>query len=890
MWYLINQRRLQADLAAELEFHREMKERDLGVADGDPREVDPRVRRALGNVALAQDEARDVWLAPALQSLLDDLKHACRSLVRTPGVTGAILTMVALGVGANAAMYGLLSELFLRAPPHIQSPNAVYRLYIRQAATLSGETFTSGFMDWEEFSAVRDDTTRFSQVAGYTGPTPVQHGRGQAAEELQVSTVTGGFFELLGARPSRGRLIAPSDDQLAAPPVAVIAYQYWRSRFPDSRDAVGAAVTFDDVTYTIIGIAPPGFSGPDPNATDVWLPLQHAATATRGDRWRRSGSGFAVRVLVRLASDTTESSAGAAATAAVQTLRAASKLRRDMAATVLLGPIVVARGPSELSSDMRLPVIVGGLATVVLVIAIANVANLLMLRAIACRREIAVRSALGGAGWQVARFFVLESLVLALASGVLAVGVAAAGGHILRETLLPRFHWAGYSVNWAVLSFTLVTTLTVGLTAGLFPALLASRLREPNELRGAARVARASGSPIRSMLLVLQAALSLVLIIGAMVFYRSFDAARQVDIGYARDSLLTIVLDELNSQRPTPRNETTIATMEDRVRVLPGVVDVAQGTNTPLGGRLSVSLRVDGLASLPRMSGPYVSFVTPNYFDVAGLAILRGRAFTLADRIGAPRVAIVNDRFARLIWPDRDAIGGCLYIGKGATDCATVIGVAESPREGLAESSAGPGYFIPLAQAIGQEVTSEWATRRRTLIVQTTGDPGRLTQPALVALAELFPELPRNRVRTLTETFAPRLRVWKVGAGLFTSGAILALLLAGIGLYATIGFVVHQREFEFGIRRALGAQTAHLLRLVLAQGLGLAIAGVIFGVLVSLWAGKFVAPLLFEDRSPRDPVAFGAAATILLVASLAASLLPARRAATVNPRQALQAE
>jgi predicted permease len=544
---------------------------------------DSRKTARIGNVRLTKEQVRDVRGGHRLESLVQDVQYACRSLVRSPGVTAAVVLMLAFGIGANAAMCGLLSRLFLQAPPHIDNPGAVYRLNVRQVGFLGGQPFISGSMDWEEFIAIRDDADHFSEVAGYTYPSPTQHGQGQAAEELQVSLVTGEFFRLLGVRSARGRLIGPNDDRLEASPVAVIGERYWRRRFGSERPALGEAVTFDNITYTIVGVTPPGFSGPDPSAADVWLPVHHAATASRGDRWRRSGNGFALRPLVRLAPGTTEESAAAATTTAVRRVRTGSALRRDTLATVLLGPIVVARGPSTLNADMRLPLVVGGLAAVVLLIAAANAANLLMLRAIVRRRELAVRSALGATGWRVGRLLVLESLVLAVTSGALALAVAAASGRILRATLLPRHHWASDPVDNTVLLFAGLTAVTIGLAAGLTSALVAARHGGLSELRGSVRVARAVRSPIRSTLLVFQSALSLMLLIGAMLFYRSFDAARQVDIGYAREHLLTVVLDEISFQRPTPRSEVVIRMMEDRVRALPGVVDVAQGNEHAAG-------------------------------------------------------------------------------------------------------------------------------------------------------------------------------------------------------------------------------------------------------------------------------------------------------------------
>ena len=797
---LFRRRRQETELDEELRFHltEEMEER---IADGmSPEDARAAARRDFGNVPLIRELTRETWGWGPAERLLQDIRSAMRGMRRNPGYTAAVVLTLALGIGLNAAMYGMLSRLFLQAPPHIDNPDGIHRVWVRQRFLDS--VITGDSMNRAEFGTLLDDPDRFPAVGGYTAPRPMQNGRGQAAESLRVSWVTGDLFALLGARPALGRPILPEDDDVTAPPVAVIGSGYQDRRFGGDRGALGATVTFDDVTYEIVGVMPPAFSGPDPSAADVWLPLQVAA----------AGSDPHLTALVRIAPGVTAEAAGAAATAGVRAARAERPLA-DKEATALLGPLLRTRGPGTLGRGLQLPLVVGGVALAVLLIATANVSNLLMLRVAARRRELAVRHALGAGRWGVGRLLVTESVLLAALSGVAALGVAAAAGRVLRVTLLPRYQWAGDVVDVTAVAFTGVAVLAVGLVAALFPALYAARGRAIERLDGL-RGARSLGAPVRTGLIVVQAALSLVLLDGAALFYRSFEAARQLDIGYARQNLLTVRLG--GSPETTPLNESTVAAMEARVRSLPGVLDVAQGTNSPLGtiGAMG-GLRTEELDRLPVMQGPFVNLVTPNFFRVAGQRIRDGRGFTEEDRAGTRRVAVVNTTFARNVWPDRNAVGRCLFIGRDATDCTTVIGVAEAPLEmGLDDSGR-----VPLGSA-----------------------------------------------------------------------ALLALLLAALGLYAVIAFGVRQRELEFGIRRALGAQAWDLLRLVLARGLSLAVVGVVAGGLAALWAGRFVAPLLFEGRSPRDPLALAAAALVLVTAALAASLLPARRAAQADPRQALQAE
>ena len=890
-------RRKDAELDEEIRFHltEETEERiETGLS---PEQARTAARRDFGNITLTRELTREAWGWAPAERLLKDIASAFRMMRRNAGYTCAVVLTMALGIGLNAAMYDLLSRLFLQAPPHIEDPEGIHRIWVRERndavdrGVFTGPSATRDRMDWAEFNSLRDDPDRFTAVAGYTAPRRMQNGRGQDAEDLQVSSVTGEFFALLGIRPGLGRLLQPEDDDLAATPAAVISDAYWRQGFERSPEALGARLTFNDVTYVIVGVLPPGFAGPDPNAAEIWLPLQVAATATRGDSWRQSLTGFSLTALARVAPGVNPEAAAAVATAAVRAARVTSRMpeARDPEPTVVLGPLLRNRGPSALPGQMRLPLIVGGAALVVLLIATANMSNLLMLRVAARRRELAVRNALGAGRWGVGRLLAIESVVLSALSGVAALVVAALAGRSLRVTLLPGLGWAQEPLGGTAIGFTATAALVIGLGAALAPAVYAARSRGIERL-DSSRGARALGMPVRTGLIVVQAALSLILLSGAAIFYRSFEAARQVDVGYAKENLITVNLRGFRTAGSP--DETTIDALESRLRSLPDVLDVAQGTNSPMGSRAAMPPpRVEGLDRLPFNEGPYVSLTTPNFFRVAGLAILEGRGFTEWDRAETQRVAVVDSTFARGVWPGKSAVGRCLFFGDASTDCTTVVGVAESALEkGLLDADRVAVYYLPISQASSNTIQASFVNNMRTLIVRTRGNPGRVVQPTLLALADLFPDLPRHSVRSLPTVFAPRIRTWTIGTGLFGAAALLAVLLAAIGLYAVIAFGVRQRELEFGIRRALGARASDLLRMVLTRGFSLAAAGVVAGALVALWAGKFVEPLLFDDRTPRDPLAFAAAALVLLAIAVMASYLPARRAARADPRQALEAE
>ncbi len=732
---------------------------------------------------------RTTWGWGPGELVLHDVRSAFRGLRRNPGYACAVVFTLALGIGLNVAMYGMLSRLFFQAPPHIEEPDGIHRVWLRERSVLRGNVFANDGLAWTEFNALRGEPDLFAAVGGYTAPRGAQNGRGQAAETLRVSWVTGDFFTLLGARPVLGRPVLREDDDLSAPPVAVIGNGYWERRFGGDREALGATISFDDVIYEIVGVMPPGFSGAEPSAADVWLPLRVAAT---------DDSAPWITALVRLAPGVTAELAEASATRDVRETRADDRWR-DTEPNVVLGPLLKSRGPGSPRRDLQLPLVVGGVAFAVLLIATANVSNLLILRVAARRRELAVRDALGAGRWGVVRLLVTESVVLAALSGAAALGVAAVAGRVLRVTLLPQYQWAGDTLGVNTIAFTGVAVLAVGLVAAVFPVLYAGRGRGNGKLDGL-RGTRSLGAPVRSGLIVAQAALSLVLLNGAALFYRSFETARQLDIGYARQNLLTVRLS--GSSETTPLNENTVDAMEARVRSLPGVLDVAQGTNSPLGTiGVMGGLRAEGLDRLPLMNGPFVNLVTPNFFRVAGQHVRDGRGFTEGDRAGAQKVAVVNTTFARTVWPERNAIGRCLFVGREAIDCTTVVGVAESPLEMSLEEDTGrvPHYYLPIAQARTAAATAERLSRGRTLLARTRGDPGRTVPAVLAALGELYPDLPASRVRSLPTVFAEWIRPWTIGTGLLGAAALLALLLAALGLYAVIAFGVRQRELEFGI-------------------------------------------------------------------------------------------
>ncbi len=613
---LLGRRRRDAELEEEIRFHlaAEAEERiDAGLT---PDKAHTAARRTFGNVVLTRELTREAWGWAPVERILRDVRTAFRMIRRNSGYTCAVVLTLALGIGLNAPMYEMLSRLFLQAPPHIENPDRVHRLWVSERmdpvgiGASTGRTWVVDAMQWLDLTALAADNALIDGVAGHRVSSRT-NGRGQRAENLTVSWVTREFLDFLGVTPTVGRLIAAADHDLAEQPVAMISDGYRRQRFGSAEEALGATLSFDDLTYVVVGVLPPGFTGPRSNAVDVWLPLEHAATASRGNSWRGYGTTFYLTPFVRLAPGATEEAAAAAATAAVRAARAGSRFPHslDAEATVALGPILRTRGPTTLRRHMRLPLVAGGITFVVLIIAAVNMSNLLMLRVASRRRELAVRYALGLGRWGIGRLLVTESLVLAGLSGVVAIAVAAVTGDALRRTLLPSYQWAEDPLGVTALGFTGIAVLGVGLAAALAPAVYAARSRGIEKL-DTSRGASALGTPVRTGLIVVQAALSLVLLSGTAVFYRSFEAARQLDVGYAKEHLLTVTLGSIHGDTRldglggAPLDESAIQAMEARTRDLPEVLDVAQGTSSPMGG---AARRTGTCASRGSISHPFAT-------------------------------------------------------------------------------------------------------------------------------------------------------------------------------------------------------------------------------------------------------------------------------------------
>jgi predicted permease len=531
-----------------------------------------------------------------------------------------------------------------------------------------------------------------------------------------------------------------------------------------------------------------------------------------------------------------------------------------------------------------------GVSAVVLLIACANVANLLLARALRRRREISVRLALGISRARLLRLLLTESMVLALAGGATALLVAHWGSEAMRLLLFPAVAWVDAPLNGRVLAFSALVTLLIGFAIGLLPARQALRQQLSAALKSGARAVGGSARA-RGALTVAQSALSVVLLVGAGLFVRSLWNVQRLELGIEPERVvvvsvpfpgpvgLTKAQEAAGRQRQLQFYERAL----EHVRSLPDVEAGAIAIGTAFRTSYTITLRAPGRDSLPRLpgGGPYVAAVTAGYFETVGTRIVRGRAFTPADRAGSERVVIVNETMARTLWPGEEALGQCLLIGGGAQECARVVGIAEPAHRSGFEEQPAMQYYVP----IGQEVE----IGGYNLLVRPRGRAARAQAWIRDAIYAVEPSLSYVRVSVLRDALEPQLRPWRLGAAMFTLFGALALLIAAIGLYSVIAYSVAQRRAELGIRMALGARGGDIVRLIVRQGLTLVLAGIAIGGISALVAGRYLESLLFRIGS-RDPLTFATVAAVLITIGLLASVLPALRARRADPLEALRAE
>ena len=875
-----------AELEDELAFHREMIERELVRRGMSPAEASAEARRTMGNETYMREEARAVWLRPSLEALWQDATYALRDLRRHPTFTVGVILTLALGIGANSAMFSLVDRLLFRPPALMVDPATVHRVYLYRSVR-GKESETGGI--YARYTDVARWSTAFSQTAGVTLRT-LAVGVGDDTQLRNVAIVSAGFFGFFDAPPLLGRYYTPSEDAPPAPaPVAVLSQRLWETQFDSRRDVLGSPLQIDAVAYTIIGVAPDGFVGLWPyRPPAAFVPVATYAASRGSKDWATTyGTAFGLGIVVRRKPGVTIAAANADLTNALRRSYQAqidanpgntplSVLRpRAVAASVL-----TERGP-EPSSVARASKWLSGVTLIVLLIACANVANLLLVRTIRRRREIAVRTALGVSRARLVGQLLTEGVLIALLGGGASLVVAMWGSSVLRAMYLPGTEGASLITDARTLLFTGAVALGAGVLIGLVPVAQASRGNLTADLKSGAREGVYQRRGMRTALLLLQCALSVVLLAGAGLFVRSLQNVRDVPLGFDADSVLVVSLNMRNVQLDSA------ATVALRLRLLEsavGVPDISHASlqeSIPFAGMSSWPIFVTGIDSVRKLGEFHFNTVSADYFRTMGTRIRRGRPIGSADIDGGPRVAVVSESMAAVLWPGQDPLGRCFRMAADTMPCTHVVGVAEDIRSQSLDGERNPFfYYLPAAQ---------WRPQEGGLFVRARGDARLLVERVRTQLQREMPGTSFVTVTPLAEIVGATTRSWTVGATVFTGFGSLALVLAAIGLYSVIAYSVTQRRHELGVRLALGAARTAIVRLVVMEGLRFALAGIVVGGIVALAAGRWIGPLLFR-QSPRDPTVFAVVSVVVLGVAVLASCIPALRAAGLDPKTALQAE
>ena len=881
---------LDRELREELDFHRAQLQRDAAAAGG---AIDPSTfaRRQLGSELRVLEAARERWSVPALDTAWQDLRYAVRSLRRVPLFAAAVVLTLGLGIGANAAMFGVIDRLMFRPLGLLRDPESVHRVYLRWN-DFARERTGMHAMPYARFADLRRWTTAFSHVAAFH-ERRLAVGSGAEARVRAVGIVTPSFFQLFEGNPVLGRYFTESED---LPPrgadVAVLSYDYWQSEFGGA-DVLGKLLLVGNVRATVIGVAPKGLTGVD--ETDppaAWIPMS-AYGGTLGPDFPPSAFfdaylGPFAYTLVRRKPGVSLEQAAADVSQAFRRSWTAQRERDPSSVPSIdyarpsgvVGGVREEGGPTP-SLQTRTMVLVGAVAVIVLLIACANITSLYLGRALHRQRESAMRLALGVSRGRLLRQSMMESFVLAVVGALAGLAVAQGVGTLLHRLLLADGATRIGVIDLRTLGVITLLALLVGVLTGLAPAVLNGRGDVARLLREGTRGNHRSPSRLREGLLVVQGALSVALLVSAALFVRSLEATKVAPTGY--DAAGVVIVDR--HLRGAPLDDSADVLLRRRLleaaQSEPGVEYASWTTGAPLWGTPRLRFSVPGVDSVQRLGEFSYQMTTPDYFRVMRTKILRGRGLSDADRAGAPLVAVVSDGMARVLWPGQEALGQCMRIRADTLPCTTVVGVAEDIMQRGPTTTQRYHTYLPIDQSPGASGTG--------MLLRIRGDPSREAERVRGALQRVMPGDSYLTVKSLQDLVETSRRPWQLGATTFVAFGVLALIVAAVGVYGVIGYNVEQRWHELGVRVALGARLRDVVRLVVGESVVFALAGIAGGVLLALAAGRWLQPLLFE-QSARDPLVFGGVAMVMLMVALAASAGPAIRATRVNPTVALREE
>lgn len=820
-----------------------------------------------------------------LEVLSQDARYAARMLLRSPGFAMTAILALALGIGANTAIFTVVNKVLLE-PLAYPQPDRLVEL------ELSGPQGNGDITSIPKLNVWQEQTQAFEAVTAYGGQGPsVNLTGGDRPEQLRGLRASADFFQVFGVPMEMGRPYTREEDVPRGPNLAVLSYGLWRNHFGGDANVVGKTIELSGEPFVVTGVVGPSFRSD--LSMDIYLPLQADPNSTDQSHY--------LSCTARLKPGVTLGMAQAAMKLAAEQFKrkfpGVGMRPQDSFTAVPLRESMVGDARTSL-------LVLLGAVGFVLLIASANVANLLLVRATIRRREIAVRAALGAGRRRIITQLLIESVLLSLLGGALGLVLGYFGVHALlamNPGNIPRIGERGADVtmDWRVLGFTLAISVLTGVLFGLIPALSASRsdlsvtLRESGSRSGSGL----RQNKARSLLVITEMALALILLVGAALLIRTFAALRKVNPGFSTHNVLA-----MNMSITGPRFQKTggvAQLVEDarlRVKALPGVEAMATTCCLPLEGGLGLPFTIEGR---PRTQGPYdgdagYDLVSPEYFAVFKIPLIRGRMFTIHDDGGAPGVVLISENMAKQFWAKGDAVGARITIGKGvgpefAEPPREVIGIVGDARNGSLDSDPPPIMYIPVAQVPDGVTALNSRITPLQIVIRTKVEPFSLSPDIEKALRDASGGLPVGHIRSMDQVVSESTARSDFNTTLLTIFAAVALLLAAIGIYGLMAYSVQQRTQEIGIRMALGASPERVRRMVVLQGMRLVLGGVVIGVAAALALSRFIVSLLFGVRV-HDPVVFVTVVVVLSAVALTATYVPALRASRVDPMESLRYE
>jgi predicted permease len=904
--------RADEELQGELQFHLEKQiEANLaaGMNAGAAREA---AMREFGGVEQIREECRDQRALNLFYDFGRDVRLALRQLRRSPGFAAVVVLSLALGIGANTAIFTLVHAVLLQRLP-VTHPEQLYRLGDDDnCCVIGGLQGKYSIFSHPFYQELRDHTPQFSELAAFQAVTrniSVRRSDSSAVAEARFGQfVSGNYFATFGVGTLAGRAIAPADDTPRAAPVAVMSYRAWQQHYGLDPSIIGGAMTINGTPFTIIGIAPPGFFGDTlrPNPSDFWMPLATEPPLRGAGSILNDADQSWLYVIGRLRpGPDPEQVPGQVQAQVTGELQQWLAVHKEIGAysrnevpqqRIILSP--AGRGITslrdELARGLRMLFAVSGL---MLLIACANIANLLLARGAASRTQTAIQLAIGASRGRLIRQVLTGSVLLALAGGLAGVFVAYAG---TRALLLLAFRSTAYvpinaAPSPAVLTFAFLLSLLTGVVFGVVPAWINSRSDPAEALHGAGRTTRDHSSFSRKALVVLQVALSLVLLAGAGLFTESLRNLEKQRFGFETHGRLMVRVNPALAGYPVDQLYGLYQQLEQRLGRIPGVLGVSYSIYSPMqGDNWSSSVHVEGRPPDSRDSTSW-DRVSAHYFEVLGVRVLRGRAIGSEDTPGSLHVAVINEAFARKFLPNTDPIGKHLGLGDAShAGDYEIVGVVEDTKYVEAREPAWPTFFLPFLQMVAYSEESDRNVQLRSnymgdIELRFAGASGDIEREVRRTLGEMDPNLIVLRAQTFEEQLASNFTQERLIARLTALFGALALVLASIGLYGIMAHSVARRTNEIGLRMALGAARGQVLWMVLRETLLLVLAGVGLGVPAALLATRLTASFLFGLK-PGDPVVLASAVIALAAVALLAGYLPAHRASRLDPMTALRYE